>query len=65
MTYVVGFNVVDFNDVLDLLMSDKEELSSEDLIEPEKASREEAGEEGTEEFELLCKLTCRRLSEAL
>lgn len=49
---------------MDLLMSDKQELSNEDLIGLKTGSREEAGED-TEEVEELCKLTHRRLSEAL
>jgi hypothetical protein len=50
---------------MDLLMSDKEELSNDDSIGVEKGSTEKAGEEGTEEVEVVCKLTRTRLSEAL
>jgi len=57
--------MVDLDHDMDLLMSDKEELFNADLIEVGKGSREEAGEEGTEEVEVVYKLTHRRLSEAL
>jgi len=46
---VFGFNKVDFDDDVDLLMSEKEQLPIEDLVELDKESREEAEEEGTEE----------------
>jgi DDE superfamily endonuclease./Tc5 transposase DNA-binding domain./CENP-B N-terminal DNA-binding domain. len=62
---IVGFNEVDLDDVVDVLMSDKEELSNEDLIELEEESREGAGGEGTEEGEIVRMLTSERLSEAL
>jgi hypothetical protein len=62
---IVGFNEVDLDDVVDVLMSDKEELSNEDLIELEEESREVAGEEGTEEDEVVRMLRSERLSEAL
>ena len=61
LTNVVGFNVVDLDHDIDLLMSDKEGLSNEDLIGVGKGSREE----GTEVVEVVCKVTCRRFSEAL
>ena len=51
MANVVGFNEVDFDDDMDLLISEKEQLSNEDLIELEKESREEAEEEVTEEVD--------------
>jgi phage portal protein BeeE len=35
---VVGFNTVYLGDVMDLLMSDKEELSNAELVELEKDS---------------------------
>ena len=57
--------MVDLDHDMDLLMSDKEELFNADLIEVGKGSMEEAGEEGTEEVEVVYKLTHRRLSEAL
>lgn len=44
MAYLVGFNEVDLDDVMDLLMSDHEVLSNEYLI-LEKESREEEGSE--------------------
>jgi hypothetical protein len=44
---VVGFNEVDLYDDMDLLMSEKEQLPIEDLVELDK----EAEEEGTEEDE--------------
>jgi len=62
---IVGFNEVDLNDVVDVLMSDKEEFSNEDLIELKEESREVAGEEGIEEGEVVRMLTSERLSEAL
>ena len=62
---IVGFNEVDLDDVVDVLMSDKEEFSNDDLIELKKESREVAGEEGTEEGEVVRMLTSERLSEAL
>jgi hypothetical protein len=65
LTNVSRFNVVDLDHDLDMLMSDTEELSNEDLIGVGKGSREEAGEEGIEEVEVVCKLTRRRLTEAL
>jgi hypothetical protein len=40
LTNVGGFNVVDLDHDMDLLMSDTEELSNEDLIEVGKGSRE-------------------------
>lgn len=51
MADVVGFNVI--NDVMDLLMSDKEKLSRKDFVGLQKESREEAGGEGTEEVECM------------
>jgi hypothetical protein len=60
----VGFNEVDLDDVVDVLMSCKEELSNEDLIELEE-SREVAGEDGTGEDEVVRMLRSERLSEAL
>jgi len=38
---VVGFDVVDLDHIMDLLRSDKEGLSNEDLIGVGKGSREE------------------------
>jgi len=61
LTNVVGFNVVDLDHDMNLLMSYKEGLSNEDLIGVGKGSREE----GTEQVEVVCKLTHRRFSEAL
>jgi hypothetical protein len=43
LTSVVGFNMVDLNDVMDFLMYNKEELFTDDLIALEKESMEEAG----------------------
>jgi len=43
LTNVVGFNVFNLDHDMDLLMSDKEGLSDEDLIGVGKGSREEAG----------------------
>jgi len=64
---IVGFNEVDLDDVVDVLMSDKEEFSNEDLpvLELKEESREVAGEEGTEEGEVVRMLASERLSEAL
>jgi hypothetical protein len=39
---VVGFNKVDLDDDMDLLMSEKEQLPIEDLVELDKEGREEA-----------------------
>jgi hypothetical protein len=61
---IVGFNEVDLDDVVDVL-SDKEEFLNEDLIELKEEIREVAGEEGTEEGEVVRMLTSERLSEAL
>jgi hypothetical protein len=61
----VGFSEVDLDDVVDLLMSGKEELSSEDLIEVEEESRVAAGEKGMEEGEVVRMLASERLYEAL
>jgi len=61
LTNVVGFNVFALDHDVDLLMSDKEGLSNEDLIGVEKGSREE----GTVVVVVVCKRTCRRFSEAL
>jgi hypothetical protein len=47
--YVYGFNKVDLDDDMDLLMSEKEQLPIEDVVELDKESREEAEKEGTEE----------------
>jgi len=60
LTNVVGFNLFDLDHDMDLFMSDKEGLSN-DLIGVGKVSREE----GTVVVEVVCKLTCRRFSEAL
>jgi len=57
--------MVDLDHDMDLLMSDKEELFNADFIGVGKGSRGEAGEEGTEEVEVVYNLTRRRLSEAL
>jgi len=46
---VVGSSEVVLDNDIDLLMSEKEQLSIEDLVEPDKESKEEAEEEGTEE----------------
>ena len=46
---VFGFNKGEFDDDMDLLMYEKEQLPIEDLVELDKESREEAEEEGTEE----------------
>lgn len=46
---VAGFNKVDLDDDIDLLMYGKEQLPIEDLVELAKESREEAEEENTEE----------------
>jgi hypothetical protein len=62
---VVWFNKVILDDDVDLLISDKEGLSNDDLIELDKERREKAGVKGTEEGEIVCNLTNRRLSEAL
>lgn len=51
MVNLVGFSEVDLDDGMDLLMSGKEQLSNEDLVELEKESREKAKEEGTEEVD--------------
>ena len=57
----VEFGKVNLSDVLDLLMSDEQWLYNVDLIELEKESREEAGEEGTEEDEVVHMRTGERL----
>jgi len=62
---IVGFNEVDLNDVVDVLMPDKDEFSNEDLMELKEEIREVVGEEGTEEGEVVRMLTSERLSEAL
>jgi len=61
LTNVVGFNLFELDHDIDLFMSDKEGLSNEDLIGVGKVSKEE----GTVVVEVVCKLTCRRFSEAL
>jgi rubrerythrin len=65
LAYVGGFNEVDLDDDVDLLMSHKQELSNYFTELLQKESREEAGEKGTEEVTIVHKLTNKLLSTAL
>jgi hypothetical protein len=61
---VVGSSEVVVDDDTDLLMSEKEQLSIEDLVELDKEGREEAEEEGTEEVDWVLAHN-QKLSDAL
>ena len=61
LSNVVRFNWVDLDEVVNLLMSEKEELWNEELIEVKNESREGVGEEGAEDTDVVRMLTRKML----